>query len=251
MVRRWSGRKIPKRQTLDGNVDFGEEGVNLVVTPDDAGNAPASNAKLMMVTGLNEGDQLTFSGDKNESEHLFQLETAVPAGFTKHNVISIFDVSVTPGGESSSADDTGTKKIMKIQVTVNPGWSPANIRFIHYDTDSEKWESAYLPSLYEEAGGRVYEYSVEAESFSPFAVVYAEPVAKKSSKSQGTSVWLTAEPTATPTPTPTPTTAPEAPQVKPIEQTPAAQSGASPAPLAGVIAGLGAAFAAAFVCRRK
>ena len=30
-----------------------------------------------------------------------------------------------------------------------------------------------------------------------------------------------------------------------------AQSGASPAPLAGVIAGLGAAFAAAFVCRRK
>ena len=67
------------------------------------------------------------------------------------------------------------------------------------------------------------------------------PAPKSSSTPQGTSVWLTAEPTPTETPTPTPTPAPEVPQVKPVEQKPAAQTGASPAPFMGVIAGLGAA----------
>ena len=62
-----------------------------------------------------------------------------------------------------------------------------------------------------------------------------------SSTSQGTSIWLTAEPTptATPTPTPTVTETPDVPQVKPVASE--TQAGKSPVPLAGVLAGLGVA----------
>ena len=72
---------------------------------------------------------------------------------------------------------------------------------------------------------------------------YAKWMPKKSSKSQGTSIWLTETPTPTPTATPTatPTPAPtqEAPTVKPVTtQTPTAKS---PAGVMGVLAGLGAA----------
>ena len=48
----------------------------------------------------------------------------------------------------------------------------------------------------------------------------------------------------------TPAPTPEVPQVKPVEQKPAAQTGASPAPVMGVIAGLGAG-AVVFGLRRK
>ena len=62
--------------------------------------------------------------------------------------------------------------------------------------------------------------------------------------SQGSSTWLTETPTPTPTPTPTS----DVPTVKPItQQTP---SGATPVPVIGILAGLGAA-AVLFGLRRK
>ena len=73
---------------------------------------------------------------------------------------------------------------------------------------------------------------------------YAKWMPKKSSKSQGTSIWLTETPTptltATPTPTPIPTPG-DMPTVKPVTtETPTAKS---PMTIMGVLAGLGAAMA--------
>ena len=69
------------------------------------------------------------------------------------------------------------------------------------------------------------------------------------SSPQGSSVWLTEIPTPTVTPTPTPTPAPEVPSVKPVaSETPA---GKSPAPVMGVLAGLGAAAAVLAVRMRR
>ena len=83
---------------------------------------------------------------------------------------------------------------------------------------------------------------------SPFAVVQLQP--KSSSTSQGTSIWLTAAPTPTETPTPTPTVTPtpgtDAPSVNPLPS----EKPSSPAPVMGVIAGLGCA-AVVFGLRRK
>ena len=74
------------------------------------------------------------------------------------------------------------------------------------------------------------------------------PVPSHSSESQGSSSWATAAPTQTPTATPTPTPTSDVPTVKPTaEQTP---SGATPAPVVGILAGLGAA-AVLFGLRRK
>lgn len=70
---------------------------------------------------------------------------------------------------------------------------------------------------------------------------------KKSSTTQGTSIWLTAEPTTAPaTPAPTPTPTPEVPQVKPVET----KQAETPVPFMGVITGLGCA-AVVFGLRRK
>lgn len=73
---------------------------------------------------------------------------------------------------------------------------------------------------------------------------------KSSSQSQGTSVWLTAEPTVASTPTPTPavTPTPDVPQVKPV--TPTGTPAKTLVPFLGVLAGLGAA-GVVFGLRRK
>ena len=72
--------------------------------------------------------------------------------------------------------------------------------------------------------------------------------ARNSSPGQGSSTWITEPLTPTLTPTPTAGPTPAIPTVKPTaEQTP---SGSTPAPFAGILAGLGAA-AAVFGLRRK
>ena len=95
-----------------------------------------------------------------------------------------------------------------------------------------------------------YIFIFNVSKFSPFALTYEIPV-KKSSSSQGSSVWLTEtpEPTVTPTPTAEPTQGPTpgVPTVKPTET----QTPASPMPILGVLAGLGAAAAVVFGPRRK
>ena len=156
------------------------------------------------------------------------------------------------GAFDVTAESTGTST-MTFVISVNSGWEPENIRFIHGSKGTDgtiTWDSRYLESSYDPVK---MEYTVTTDRFSPFAIVYAVPTPapkKSSSTPQGTSIWLTAEPTPTETPTPTPTPTPEVPQVKPVEQKPAAQTGASPAPFMGVIAGLGCA-AVVFGLRRK
>ena len=118
-------------------------------------------------------------------------------------------------------------------------------------SDKTSWEKLPVNNNGEEGG--YYHLSVERiHEPTPFFVVAAVKSApKKSSSSQGTSIWLTETPTPTPTATPTatPTPAPtqEAPTVKPVTtETPAAKS---PMAVMGVLAGLGAA--AVVALRRK
>lgn len=125
-----------------------------------------------------------------------------------------------------------------VLLSVEPDLTPAEIRTVLMDTvdKNRKWGWEDLIA----SGGRL---NLER------AVKTAHPV-KKSSSSQGTSIWLTAAPTPTPaaTPAPTPVPTPDAPTVKPIGNP--TQKPASPAPFMGVLAGVGAA-AVVFGLRRK
>lgn len=118
------------------------------------------------------------------------------------------------------------------------------------DETENRVDGTYFPDT---ANGMIYLYSSQFSTYGVNYVSSDSPTPSRSSSTQqGSSVWLTAEPTPTVTPTPTPTVTqtPEVPQVKPIEQKPAAQTGASPAPVMSVIAGLGCA-AVVFGLRRK
>ena len=123
-------------------------------------------------------------------------------------------------------------------------------------TDADKW--VLLPVSNGKKTGDGY-YTFDAAFTSTknggYMFVIAEgtdptPAPKSSSTSQGTSVWLTAEPTPTVTPAPTPTVTPtpgtDAPSVNPLPS----EKPSSPAPVMGVIAGLGCA-AVVFGLRRK
>ena len=147
-----------------------------------------------------------------------------------------------------------------VPVTINVQLSeednPNNVILRHYtgDAESGRWDSTPIPpakitELPESEAPYTHEFVFNVSKFSPFALTYEIPV-KKSSPSQGTSVWATELPTATPTatPTPTPVPTPDMPTVKPTAYpTP---TPASPAPFIGILAGLGAA-AVLFCLRRK
>ena len=119
-----------------------------------------------------------------------------------------------------------------------------------YGPDAKREDGKYYLDT---ANGMIYLYSSQFSTYGVNYVSSDSPTPSRSSSTpQGSSVWITATPTPTVTPTPAPmvTQTPEMPQVKPIEQKPAAQTGASPAPVMGVIAGLGCA-AVVFGLRRK
>ena len=95
--------------------------------------------------------------------------------------------------------------------------------------------------------------SINGENYLIWIVKPAEK--KSSSRSQGTSIWLTEIPTTAPVtaqtaaPIETQTPSPEAPEVKPIAG-PSDAPASTPAPFAGVLAGLGAA-AVVFAVRMR
>ena len=200
----------------------------------------ASDVKLTAVSGLNtEGNELSFNKLSDNNPLLIaSLENhPLPNGYISQKIISLFAVETTKQNSGN--------QVLHLKVDVLSGYNPANIRVIHFK--DRKWEDDYRPS---ERNGNTYE--VTTNGFSPFAVVYAEPVPtpepapqKSSSRDYGASVWLpaTTEPTAEPTAEPTL----EQPASSPIDQ-PASQA-STPVPAAGILAGLAAA--AVMALRRR
>ena len=227
----------------DGTADFtGNKGMLSPVQEPGSG-LPVSAVNLTKVSGLVSGSYVTLTDKGSNPDYRRGLDEQHPEGISSQTVISVFEV-VANSTESS---------IMTFVISVNSGWEPKNIRFIHGSKGTDgtiTWESAYLTSgnPVPTSDGK-YQYTVTTSNFSPFAIVYAvpTPAPKSSSRDYGSSVWLTATPTPTPIaePTPEPTlTQPVASPVKP------AQTSASPVPAAGIIAGLGAA-GVFFGVRRK
>ena len=177
----------------------------------------------------------------------------------------------TTAGLRKPTDTAAVFKPFKLEVTRNGEPYPDAILTINFKVDPETvkehgikavrlghlidiidntWEKleAHLDSQDD-----LLHFSVTAQEPTRYFVVAAVKSApKKSSSSQGSSIWLTETPiptpTATPTMTPTPAPTQEAPTVKPVTtETPAAKS---PAAVMGVLAGLGAAVAAVGMRRR-
>ena len=163
-------------------------------------------------------------------------------------VLSAMDI--TPYIGAGKVQEFTSPVTIAFYVILPNGYSIDNLGAKHYE--GGVWKTLSHWALESDGKNGEYIVGVNAQSFSSFALVLLNEVqpqpSHSGSTSQGTSVWLTAEPTTAPAASPatepapieTPGT-PEAPSVKPIEQKPAAQTGASPAPVMGVIAGLGAA----------
>ena len=227
----------------NGTAEFEDDGDIKVLSGCDA----AYDIQLTRVTNLTNGSEVQLRESnsnpvavtilENHLEKLLQDDPSLDS-----QIISVFGVRVM----NSAGSEVSTGGVLTLKVVLKDGYSPEYVRFYHFETRA--W--ALLSSEY--LGG--IEYSIPTRSFSPFAVVYAEPKEKptpvpaSSSSQQGSSTWLTETPTPTPAPTPTPTgtPAPEMPQVKPLET----KQAASPAPFIGVLAELGCA-AVVFGLRRK
>ena len=174
-------------------------------------------------------------------------ETTVPfpSGEEIRLVLSELDISLY-NGEEKVTQLSGPATVT-LRVILPDGYSIQDFAVVHFNgTD---WETIpHAVTGYDAVSG---EYTIEfhTDSFSPFALVLVkeEPVPTptptptpkpkpKSSSYEGTSVWGTVDPTAEPTVTPTvtqaPTAAPTETPTKPAD---------SPVPIAGVLAGLGAA----------
>ena len=221
----------------DGWATLGEKGKMTIISSE---SSIASDVKLTAVSGLNTGDKLSFNKLSDNNPLLFASlkNHKLPEGYISQKIISLFAVETTT--------KPNVNPVMHMEVTVNDGYTPDNIKVIHFKDG--KWEDNYLSSTH---SGKTYE--VPTDGFSPFAVVYAEPKEKptpapKSSTSQGTSIWLTATPT--PTPIAEATAEPTQPQpvASPINQPPAQTS--TPVPVAGILTGLGAGLAVMALRRR-
>lgn len=165
-----------------------------------------------------------------------------------YEVFSGFSIEILDENGYKISDWTSGDIVFKVDAAKVS--QPANVRLAHLASGAVMWEMLAAEFI-GEYGGELY-FSAHTNSFSPFAIIIPVPEQPQSSSSSsrdyGASVWLpaTAEPTPTAEATPEPALA--QPAASPVNQPP--QQASTPAPAAGIIAGLGAAGIIA-VMRRK
>jgi Predicted solute binding protein len=148
-------------------------------------------------------------------------------------VFLVFDISIPKYPSGETAEIFFVLPLSQLQ---KDGYSPADVALMHKDSNGS-WE--ILPTTYEISGSKV-KYTAVTTAFSPFAIVYTEG---------GSTPAKTDEPTVQPTEMPTEVLTDIEPEVQPTIAVPektteptatATQTPASPAPILGLITGVGA-----------
>ena len=133
---------------------------------------------------------------------------------------------------------TGKPATIKFEMTLAEieakGLTAADVCLYHFDKETGVWTK--LPTTYKVVDGKVY-FEAVTTGFSPFAIVFEEGAATPAESED--------EPVTPPTDEPQDVPGTDLPEIPPVDDEP--ETPASPAPLAAVLAALGAAV----VLRRK
>ena len=235
---------------------------------------PGEAAEVNTFLDTEEGDEYVYSAELLTVENAASvavipdydhvLGTNIPIslpepsrGYENQRVYTIFQMTGTPEHtEYTNAAGTTDPVTATFEMAFREQYDgdTRNIYLKYFDPEEKSWERDHINMT--RAPVRVpgtentYRYTFDADRSGVYAVVYETKVRQSSGGSDaGTSVWSTQEPTKVPTAEPTvaPTVTPTKTQTPVPTETPAAKS---PVPVAGVIAGLGAA-AVLFALRRK